>query len=288
MEVNRRERCSSSIRSMIISPVRKSRLPVGSSASSTLGLPSQGARQNHSLLFAAGKFARAMGGPVALNRLLPNAPSIRVPPAAGFGYNVNNWKVWDSETSIWREKKIPVYPALGDQDLHGDENVALANYFQRFPDLKNSRYYSVRAANSLILVLDSSLNETSGPQGQWLTQMLDTVPGDVDFVFIVLHHPPYTSSSDEKKYGGDASRKHEEELAAMLEARQQHMNARFVVFSREDMYTITNAMSTAESLILCQVERELTPMPSNALPATRSRAKRSTITICWSRWITTI
>ena len=148
------------------------------------------------------------------------------------GYDVNDWKVWDSETSIWREKKIPVYPALGNHDLHGDENVALANYFQRFPDLKNSRYYSVRAANSLILVLDSSLNETSGPQGQWLTQMLDTVPGDVDFVFIVLHHPPYTSSSDEKKYGGGhSSRKHEEELAAMLETHQQHMNARFVVFS---------------------------------------------------------
>ncbi len=99
------------------------------------------------------------------------------------GYDVNDWKVWDSETSIWREKKIPVYPALGNHDLHGDENVALANYFQRFPDLKNSRYYSVRAANSLMLVLDSSLDETSGPQGQWLTQVLDTLPGDVDFVF---------------------------------------------------------------------------------------------------------
>jgi Icc-related predicted phosphoesterase len=148
------------------------------------------------------------------------------------GYDVNDWKVWDSETSVWREKKMPVYPALGNHDLHGNENVALANYFQRFPDLKDSRYYSVRAANSLILVLDSSLDETSGPQGHWLTQMLDTVPGDVDFVFIVLHHPPYTSSSDEKTYGGGHSaRNHELMLAEMLEARQQHMNARLVVFS---------------------------------------------------------
>ena len=148
------------------------------------------------------------------------------------GYDVNDWKVWDSETSIWRENKIPVYPALGNHDLHGNENVALANYFQRFPDLKNSRYYSVRAANSLMLVLDSSLDETSGPQGQWLTQMLDTVPGDVDFVFIVLHHPPYTSSSDEKKYGGGhSSRKHELMLAEMLETRQPNTTARFIVFS---------------------------------------------------------
>jgi len=147
------------------------------------------------------------------------------------GYNPNDWKIWDSETAIWREHKIPVYPALGNHDLHGDEKIALANYFARFPELRNSRYYSVRAANTLMLVLDSSLDENSGPQGQWLTQKLDTIPAEVDFVFIVLHHPPYTSSSDAKKYGGGHSaRSHEQTLAKMLEARQQNMRARIVVF----------------------------------------------------------
>jgi len=140
--------------------------------------------------------------------------------------------VWDSETAVWREKKIPVYPALGNHDLHGDEKVALANYFQRFPDLKNSLYYSVRAANTLLLVLDSSLDETSGPQGQWLTQKLDHLPSDVDFVFIVLHHPPYTGSSDAKIFGGGHSaRSEEQKLAKALEARQQNLRARIVVFS---------------------------------------------------------
>jgi len=148
------------------------------------------------------------------------------------GYDVNDWKIWDSETSVWRESKIPIYPALGNHDLHGDEKVALANYFRRFPELKESRYYSVRAANTLMLVLDSSLDETSGLQGQWLTQKLDTIPADVDFVFIVLHHPPYTSSSDEKKYGGGHSmRSPEQALAKMLEERQQQTHARFVVFA---------------------------------------------------------
>ena len=146
------------------------------------------------------------------------------------GYDANDWKVWDSETSIWREKQIPVYPALGNHDLHGSENVALANYFQRFPDLKNSRYYSVRAANILMLV--SSLNEVAGPQGKWLTQALDTLPGDVDFVFIVLHHPPYTSSSDVKMFGeGHSSRSTEQALAKELETRQKNLRARIIVFS---------------------------------------------------------
>jgi Icc-related predicted phosphoesterase len=148
------------------------------------------------------------------------------------GYDANDWKVWDSETAVWREKKIPVYPALGNHDLHGDEKVALANYFQRFPDLKNNRYYSVRAANTLMLVLDSSQDETSGPQGHWLAQKFDHLPGDVDFVFLVLHHPPYTSSSDAKILGGGHSaRSHEQELAKLLEARQQNLRARIVVFS---------------------------------------------------------
>ncbi|HSY93618.1 MAG TPA: metallophosphoesterase [Candidatus Binatus sp.] len=148
------------------------------------------------------------------------------------GFDVNDWKVWDSETSIWRDKKIPVYPALGNHDLHGDEKIALGNYFQRFPELKNSRYYSVRVANTLILALDSSLAEADGPQGQWLADKLDHVPADVDFVFLMFHHPPYTSSSDDKKLGGGHSaRGTEQALAKLLEQRQPHARFRIVVFS---------------------------------------------------------
>ena len=148
------------------------------------------------------------------------------------GYDKDDWKVWDTETAVWREKKIPVYPALGNHDLHGSENLALSNYFERFPDLKRSVYYSLRAANTLMLVLDSSRDETSGPQGKWLNEKLDHIPGDVDFVFIMLHHPPYTSSSDAKIFGGGHSaRSQEKELARMLEARQPNQRARIVVFS---------------------------------------------------------
>jgi acid phosphatase type 7 len=147
------------------------------------------------------------------------------------GNDKDDWKVWDSETSIWREKKIPVYPALGNHDLHGSEKDALGNYFRHFPDLKNSRFYSVRAANTLLLVLDSALNELSGPQGQWLTDQLDHVPADVDFVFLMDHHPPYTSSSDMNLMGGHSARGKEKELAKMLEDRQAHAKFRMVFFS---------------------------------------------------------
>src|SRR5579863_2976482 len=148
------------------------------------------------------------------------------------GYDANDWKVWDAETSVWRESRIPIYPALGNHDLHGDPKAALANYFQRFPDLKNSRYYSLRAANTLTLVLDSSQDEASGPQGQWLNHKLDTIPSDVDFVFLMFHHPPYTSSSDSKMFGGGHSARTKEQLLAkMLETRQAHSPYRMIVFN---------------------------------------------------------
>jgi Icc-related predicted phosphoesterase len=148
------------------------------------------------------------------------------------GFDREDWKVWDNETSVWRDKTIPIYPALGNHDLHGDQNIALGNYFQRFPELKNSRYYSVRTANALILVLDSSLEEISGPEGQWLAAKLDHVPSDVDFVFLMFHHPPYTTSSDAKVFGGGHSaRSTEQALAKMLEERQARARFRIVVFS---------------------------------------------------------
>jgi acid phosphatase type 7 len=148
------------------------------------------------------------------------------------GENAKDWQVWDTETKIWIEHKIPVYPALGNHDLKGDEKTALANYFTRFPYLNGSRFYSVRMGNCLLLVLDSALEELSGSQGDWLRAELDPLPTDIDFVFFVFHHPPYTSSSDEKAHrGGHAARSKEQALAKFLEERQQHTRARFVLFN---------------------------------------------------------
>jgi hypothetical protein len=85
--------------------------------------------------------------------------------------------------------------------------------------------------NSLMLILDSSLDETTGPQGDWLRDQLDTLPTGLDFVFLVLHHPLYTSSSDEIHGGGHSARSPEQALAKMLEEKQEQLHARIIVFS---------------------------------------------------------
>lgn len=148
------------------------------------------------------------------------------------GYDAKDWQVWDTETAVWREHKIPIYPAIGNHDLHGNLQTALGNYFARFPELKQSRYYSVRLGNTVMLVLDSALDETSGPQGDWLRDQLDHLPSSTDFVFMIFHHPPYTSSSDDKTFGGGHSaRPSEQALGRYLEERQQKLRARIVVFN---------------------------------------------------------
>ncbi len=149
------------------------------------------------------------------------------------GYDPNDWKTYDTETAPWQQARIPVFPAIGNHELHGDQTVALANYFHRFPDLQGNRYYSVRAANISMLVLDSSQNEATGPQGEWLKRKLDTIPVDVGFVFVVLHHPPYTHSSDREilRGGGHSARHRERDLAALLEATQQKLRARIIVIA---------------------------------------------------------
>ena len=78
------------------------------------------------------------------------------------GSNENDWLVYDSETSVWRERHIPVFPAIGNHELKGDQAAGIGHFFKRFPALGGQRYYSLRAANTLFLFLDSSMEETTG------------------------------------------------------------------------------------------------------------------------------
>jgi hypothetical protein len=148
------------------------------------------------------------------------------------GADPQDWKVFDAETAPLRQAGIELLPALGNHDVRGAEDRALDNYFQRFPRLEGRRWYSARAGNVLIFVLDS--NSTSGPgsqQLQWLEQGLEALPSDVDFVLVTLHHPPLTHSHGKMPGGGHSERPQEEQLASLLEKRQQSMRARMIVMA---------------------------------------------------------
>lgn len=146
------------------------------------------------------------------------------------GANAQDWKVYDGETEPWRKAGIEVLPALGNHDVSGDEAQALKNYFQRFPQLEGRRWYSVRVANLMMFMLDSTSADGAGsPQEQWLERGLDALPSDVDFVLVALHHPPMTRSADTAPGGGHSPRPQEQQLASLLEKHQRTMRARIIV-----------------------------------------------------------
>lgn len=146
------------------------------------------------------------------------------------GANAQDWKVYDGETESLRQAGIEVLPALGNHDVSGDEARALKNYFQRFPQLEGRRWYSVRAANLMMFMLDSTSDDAAGsPQIQWLERSFAALPKDVDFVLVALHHPPMTRSLDMTPGGGHSPRPQEKQLASLLEKHQQKMRARILL-----------------------------------------------------------
>ncbi|GIW72475.1 MAG: hypothetical protein KatS3mg102_2017 [Planctomycetota bacterium] len=93
---------------------------------------------------------------------------------------------------------LPVWPALGNHDLMGDRERALAHWFAAFPQLQGRRWYALRRGPLVVLVLDSNLRWLGEgervAQQQWLEQELDRAEADpgVRAVALVAHHPPYS------------------------------------------------------------------------------------------------
>src|SRR3954449_11564769 len=70
------------------------------------------------------------------------------------GDNAMDWAEWDKETKAW--SGLQVFPILGNHDVRGGES-ALPNFFQRFPQLQNNRYYAAQYGNVRVLAVDSDM-----------------------------------------------------------------------------------------------------------------------------------
>ena len=145
------------------------------------------------------------------------------------GSDPRQWEVFYQETAPLRNAGVRIFPALGNHDLRGDSSVALENYFQRFHDIQDSRYYSLRAGNVMVFTLDSSLDRPGGPEMQWFDQQIQALPDGVQFVVVQLHHPPLTRSHDFAMGGGHSPREPEEDMAKFVESRAAQSKAKFVV-----------------------------------------------------------
>jgi hypothetical protein len=136
-----------------------------------------------------------------------------------------DYDTYQGETLAWSERKIPVFPALGNHEFRGcPEEVmpCLENWWKASPlPLRPYRWYSVTIGPTLLaLMLDSDAPLKPGTeQRQWFERQIAGADEHIKFILIVLHYPPvrdpfYPSAADEKEVARYLSKK-----AASLRAR---------------------------------------------------------------------
>lgn len=110
------------------------------------------------------------------------------------GDDDNDWRVFADETKSLRDEKLPILPVLGNHDLHG--TTGQMKFMDHFDQLKSHSqlqtqgWYLVNYGNAAFLMLDSERPyDEHSPQGDWIRAKLKSVPEELAFLFVVVHHP---------------------------------------------------------------------------------------------------
>jgi acid phosphatase type 7 len=146
------------------------------------------------------------------------------------GSDASDYAVYQQEAAAWRAAGLRVYPAIGNHELKGGQDVDPSNWWATFPELKGRRWYSVAFGNSYIITLDSDLPLVEGSRQQrWLKDQLEHLPSKTQYVFFSLHHPP-VADSIVNDHSHDV-RPNEQALASYLEKAQPKSHTAFIVIA---------------------------------------------------------
>jgi len=116
------------------------------------------------------------------------------------GSSTKHWEEFNALHEAARQKRIPYFPVLGNHDLYGDDVKALRHYFDRFPHLREKRWYSLQWKKIGFILLDSNFSSlTKGQaasQEKWYIGELERFEKDpdVEHVVVCCHQPPFTNS----------------------------------------------------------------------------------------------
>jgi hypothetical protein len=147
------------------------------------------------------------------------------------GRDKNDYSVFRAETTPWRDAHLRIYPALGNHEFAGcTPQQCLENWWAAFPELQNRRWYSVRLGNNLYAIAldsDASLLPNS-EQRLWLEAQIASLPKEILFVLIVMHHPP-VADIQTKMFADHNPRPNEIALADYLKKAAVTSRARFLV-----------------------------------------------------------
>ena len=147
------------------------------------------------------------------------------------GGDKKDYEVYRSETRVWRDANLRVFPALGNHEFAECEVAhCLANWWAAFPKLEGRRWYSVRLGSKIYAIaLDSDDSLLPGSaQARWLQEQIASLPHGVEFVFVAMHHPPVADL--QTTYNVDHNpRPNEIALAQLLKGAAGASQAKFVV-----------------------------------------------------------
>jgi acid phosphatase type 7 len=142
-----------------------------------------------------------------------------------------DYEVYRSETQVWRDQHLRVYPALGNHEFSAClQSSCLDRWWSAFPELRGRRWYSVAVGGTVLgVALDSDASLLPGSdQRIWLQGQLTSLAETVRLVLIVMHHPPVADLQTSKLVDHNA-RPNEQALAAYLQTMAAHSKARFIV-----------------------------------------------------------
>jgi hypothetical protein len=151
------------------------------------------------------------------------------------GGDHNDYAVYEAETQVWRDANLRVFPALGNHEFALCEvQQCLVNWWAAFPKLKGRRWYSVRLGTKIYAIaLDSDTDgnnslQPGSEQRRWLESQITSLPGEVEFVFIAMHHPPVADIQSRFKVDHNP-RPNEIALAQFLQAAAVTSRAKFIL-----------------------------------------------------------
>jgi hypothetical protein len=146
------------------------------------------------------------------------------------GERAADYAQFHTETAPWRAEHIPVFAALGNHELRGDEQKCLENWWNEFPQLRGKRWYMAEIGPKIVVLsLDSAMPLTLGSeQIKWVEQQLVDLKKPVRFVIFNLHHPPVADVETGEGASHNA-RPNEIALADYLKTAPQSKRVRFIV-----------------------------------------------------------
>lgn len=117
-----------------------------------------------------------------------------------WGSSAAHWREFDLNHRLFRERRIPYFPILGNHEFYGDNKTALANYFDRFPHLEGRHFYSFTWNRIAFILLDSKFGKMDGrerkAQSDWYFSELERFERDanIDFIIACCHEAPFTNN----------------------------------------------------------------------------------------------